>query len=325
VIHRRAALAAPWLLPAGRAFAQAPSQGLFTRPLRLIATFGAGSTVDLMARALSGPLGEQLGQPVVVENRAGAGGNLGTEAALRATPDGHTLALATSGALAINPVLLPAMPFDVAKDVAPLSLVAIGPNLLLVRRDLPATDIPGLIALARARPGQLTYGSSGVGSSNHLAGALFSATAGVELTHVPYRGNADMANDLLAGRLDMVFSGLPPVLGLLRDGAVRALAVAGPDRVAQLPAVPTMAEAGLPGAEAIVFYGLVTAAGVPQPQREALAAAARAALAAPALAASFAALGSVPRGSDAAAFAALIAAETVKWRAVIERYGIAPG
>jgi len=321
MIGRRAALAAPALLLAR----QAAGQGLFTRPLRLIATFGPGSTVDLMARALAGPLGEQLGQPVAVENRAGAGGNLGTEAALRATPDGHTLALATSGALAINPVLLPAMPFDVARDVAPLSLVAIGPNLLLARRDLPAADIAALVALARARPGQLTYGPSGVGSSNHLAGALFSATAGVDLTHVPYRGNAEMANDLLAGRLDLVFSGLPPVLGLLRDGAVRALAVAGPARVPQLPAVPTVAEAGLPGAEAIVFYGLVTAAGVPAPQRAALGAAARAVLASPALAETFATLGSTPQGSDGPAFAALIAAETAKWRGVIARYDIRPG
>jgi tripartite-type tricarboxylate transporter receptor subunit TctC len=320
VIGRRGALAAPVLL-----FGTARAQGLFTRPLRLIAPFGPGSTVDLMARALAGPLGEALGQPVVVENRAGAGGNIGVEAAARAAKDGHTLALGTSGPLAINPALLDRMPYDVATELAPVSLLAIGPNLLAVGPAVVAADLGALVAQARARPGVLTYGSSGIGSSNHLAGAVFSEAAGVELNHVPYRGNAEMANDLLAGRLDMVFSGLPPVLPLLQAGNLRALAIAGPRRVPQLPAVPTMAEAGLAEAEAMVFYGLVTAAGTPAPVLAALAAGVRQALGRADLQAVYAGLGSAAEGSTPEAFGTLIASEPARWRGVIGRFGIRPG
>jgi len=325
VIPRRALLAAPALLLARPAAAQAGSGRFPDRPVRLIAPFGPGSTVDLMARALAGPLGSALGQPVVVENRTGAGGNLGVEAAVRAPKDGHTLALGTSGPLAINPVLLDAMPYDVARDVAPVSLVAVGPNVLVLRRDLPVGDLGGLIDTARTRPGALTFGSSGVGSSNHLAGSVFAAAADIDLTHVPYRGNAEMVNDLLAGRLDMVFSGLPPVLPALQAGRLRALAVAGPRRLPQIPEIPTMAEAGLRGAEAIVFYGLVTAAGTPDSSLAVLAEAARKALAEPALQASFTALGSAAEGSTQAAFGDLIEFETARWRGIIQRYGIRPG
>ncbi|MFC7538178.1 tripartite tricarboxylate transporter substrate-binding protein [Siccirubricoccus deserti] len=262
---------------------------------------------------------------MVVENRAGAGGNIGVEVAARAAKDGHTLALGTSGPLAINPALLDRMPYDVATELAPVSLLAIGPNLLAVGPAVVAADLGALIAQAKARPARLTYGSSGIGSSNHLAGAVFAAAAGVELNHVPYRGNAEMANDLLAGRLDMVFSGLPPVLPLLQAGSLRALAIAGPRRVPLLPAVPTMAEAGLAEAEAVVFYGLVTVAGTPAPVLAALSAGMRQALGRADLQATYTGLGSAAEGSSPEEFGRLISSETVRWRGVIQRFGIRPG
>jgi tripartite-type tricarboxylate transporter receptor subunit TctC len=230
-VRRRALPAALLALATGPTPRVALAQGFPNRPIRLIAPFGAGSTVDLMARALAGPLAEVLGQPVVVENRGGAGGNLGVDTAAKAPRDGHVLAIGTSGPLAINPVLLPQMPYEVARDLAPVSLLAIGPNLLVVGNGVPVRDVAELVALAKARPGALNFGSSGIGSTNHLAGEVFRAAAGVELTHVPYRGNAEMMNDLLGGQLQMLFSGIPPVLPLVQDGRVRVLAVSGPRRL----------------------------------------------------------------------------------------------
>jgi tripartite-type tricarboxylate transporter receptor subunit TctC len=321
-LSRRAALLGTAIAPVS---ARAQTAGFPARPIRLIAPFAPGATVDLMSRALAGPLGEILGQPVVVENRAGAGGNVGIEAVARAPRDGHVIGLSTPGPLSINPHLLPAMPFDPGVDIAPVSLVAIGPNLLAVARGLPAADLPGLIALAKARPGALTYGSSGVGSTNHLAGAAFAAAAEVDLVHVPYRGNAEMANDLLAGRLDMVFSGLPPLVPLLQAGSLRALAVTGPRRLPSLPEVPTIAEAGLPEAQAIIYYGLVAPGGTPEPVIAALAASARQAMARPEVQATFAGFGTPAEPSTPEAFARLIASESARWREVIRRFQIRPG
>ncbi|WP_149537330.1 Bug family tripartite tricarboxylate transporter substrate binding protein [Siccirubricoccus phaeus] len=320
MICRRAALALPFLLPAA-----ARAEARFTRPIRLIAPFAPGATVDLMARAMAGPLGEGLGQPVLVENRAGAGGNVGIDAVAKAAKDGHVIGLCTPGPLSINPHLMPSMPFDPATEIAPVCLVAIGPNVLAVAKELPARDVAGLVALAKSRPGQLSYGSSGVGSTNHLAGAAFAAAAGLELVHVPYRGNAEMANDLLAGRLDMVFSGLPPLVPLLQAGTLRALAITGPVRLPSLPGVPTVAEAGQPAAAAIIYYGLVAPGATPAPVLAALADSARKALARPEIRAVFEGFGTPAQPSTPEEFVALIAAESAKWRKVIQQFDIRAG
>ena len=320
-IARRAALALPLLLPRfGRG-----AEGFPTRPIRMLAPFAPGSTVDLMGRAIAPGMGEILGQPVIVENRAGAGGNVAIDVVAKAPKDGYTVAVCTPGPLSINPTLMPSMPFDPATDIAPVSLIAIGPNILAVGKALPVDSVAGLVALARTKPGVLTFGSSGVGSTNHLAGAAFAAAAGVDILHVPYRGNAEMANDLLAGRLDMVFSGLPPLVPLLGAGTLRALAVTGPRRLPSMPAVPTIAEAGLPEAQAIIYYGLVTTGGTPAPVLAALEDAVRRALAKPQVQAVFNGFGTPAEASTPAEFAALIAAEATKWRGVIRRFDIKPG
>ncbi len=321
---RRALIGTALLAPALVA-PRARAQAWPSRPIRMIAPFAPGSTVDLMGRAIAPAMTEILGQPVLVENRAGAGGNLAIDVVAKAPKDGLTIAVCTPGPLSINPFLLPSMPFDPVADIAPVSLLAIGPNILAVGKALPARDVAGLVALAKAKPGTLTYGSSGVGSTNHLAGAAFAAAAGVDLVHVPYRGNAEMANDLLAGRLDMVFSGLPPLVPLLQAETLRALAVTGPRRLPSMPDVPTIAEAGLPEAQAIIYYGIVTTAGVPAPVIAALEDAVRRSLARPEVQAVFAGFGTPAGASTPAEFAALIASEATKWRAVIRRFDIRPG
>ena len=317
---RRALLGAALFTPG-----LARAQGYPSRPVRMIAPFAPGSTVDLMGRAIAPALTEALGQPVLVENRAGAGGNLAIEVVAKAPKDGLTIAVCTPGPLSINPFLLPSMPFDPAADIAPVSLLAIGPNILAVGKALPARDVAGLVALAKAKPGTLTYGSSGVGSTNHLAGAAFAAAAGVDLVHVPYRGNAEMANDLLAGRLDTVFSGLPPLVPLLQAGTLRALAVTGPRRLPSMPEVPTIAEAGLPEAQAIIYYGVVTTGGVAASVIAVLEDAVRRSLARPEVQAVFNGFGTPAGASTPAEFAALIASEATKWQGVIRRFDIRPG
>jgi tripartite-type tricarboxylate transporter receptor subunit TctC len=292
------------------------------RPIRLISPFSAGSTVDIMARTIAPPLGELLGQNVVVENRGGAGGNIGVDAVAKAAPDGYTLGIGTTGPLAINPHLMAKVPYDPTRDFAPVVLLAQGPNVLVVHPSVPARTVAELVALAKAKPGTLSYGSAGVGSTGHLAGELFRSLAGIDIAHVPYKGNQDALTDVIAGQIQIVFSGLPPILSSVQAGRIRALAIAGDRRLPPIPDVPTVAEAGLKGAEVMPWYGVIAPAGTPSDVVDRLNAAVTKVMAQPDVRAKFLATGSDPAVGTPAAFATLIREEGVRWRDVIRKAGI---
>ena len=317
---RLAALFAACGLLAAPQLAQAQSYP--ARPIRLIVPFGPGSTVDIMARALSQPLLEQTGQSIVVDNKPGAGGTLGVDAIAKAPKDGYTIGIGTTGPLTINPALQAKMPFDTLTDLAPVSLVATGPNAVLVHPQVPAKNVKELIAYARANPGALNFASSGVGSTNHLAGELFKSVAGIQMVHVPYKGNGEALADLLAGRVQVLFSGLPPVISQVQAGRARAIAIAGPARAASLPDVPTVAEAGLPGAEVLVWYGVLAPAGTPKEILTRLQGEVAKAMARPDIRARFTEAGSDPVSSTPEEFSRMIRADLAKWKQVINTANI---
>ncbi|ADP18025.1 extra-cytoplasmic solute receptor family protein 125 [Achromobacter xylosoxidans A8] len=234
------------------------------RPIRLIATFGPGSSIDIIARLVAKPLSEQLGQPVIVENKPGAGGDLGTDIVAKSAKDGYTIGFASAGPITVNPNARKKMPYDALKDLAPVALVATGPNVILVNPSIPVTNLKELIAYIKANPNKVNYASAGVGTSGHIAGELFQHLSKTEILHVPYKGNSDAITDTLGGRTQMVISGVPPILSFVKSGQLRALAVADTKRSPLLPDVPTVAEAGLPGAESVAWYGIVAPAGTPQ-------------------------------------------------------------
>jgi tripartite-type tricarboxylate transporter receptor subunit TctC len=241
----------------------AQAQPYPSKPIRLVCPFPPGGAVDIASRAVAQALTQQLGQPVTVDNRPGAGGNIGAEVVAKSPADGYTLLMATSNILAINPALYSKMPFDPLKDFAPVSIVVEVSNVLVLHPSVPANSVQELIALARQQPGKLTYASSGNGTSMHLAGELFKSMAGLEMIHVPYKGAAASTVDLLAGRVNMVFDSLPPALPNIKAGKLRALAVTGSKRSQFLPDLPTIAEAALPGYETAIWFGIVAPAGTP--------------------------------------------------------------
>jgi tripartite-type tricarboxylate transporter receptor subunit TctC len=292
------------------------------RPLRLVVPFAAGGPADIFGRLFAEALGAGLGQPVVLENRTGAGGLVGTDAVAKAAPDGLTLAFTGAGALAIAPAMPTRMPFDVFRDLAHLTLVVRVPEVLVVNAGGNAASLPDLVAAARARRGALSYGSAGVGSITHLASALFAKEAGIEAEHIPYRGIAPAVTDLLAGRIAWVIADVPVLQPHIESGALRPLAVTTAARVGGLPAVPTTAELGLPRVTSDNWYGLAVPAATPAPIRERLQEAALAALRAPELARSFAA-----RGGEAAPMTteethAFLRAEMAKWAPLVREAGV---
>lgn len=259
---RRSLLAAGGTMLAAPAFAQANWPD---KPIRFVVPFAPGGTTDILARVLAPRLTQGLGVSVVVENRGGAGGTVGHEVVVRAAPDGNTIMLGHIGTLGVNPSLYPRLSFDPIGGVAPVSMVALVPNILAVHPSVPARTLQELIALARARPGELTYGSAGNGSAAHIAAAALGHAAGVEFTHVPYRGSGPMANDLIAGQINFTMTGGTVVMPLVRDGRLRALGVSSRARMQADPSIPTIAEQGLPGFETTQWYCVVTTAGVPAP------------------------------------------------------------
>jgi tripartite-type tricarboxylate transporter receptor subunit TctC len=299
----------------------ARAQDYPSRPIMLVVPYPPGGGNDVIARIVAGKLSAALGREIVVENHGGAGGTIATRQVARAAPDGYTLLVATSS-LAINPAIYPDVGYDPRKDFAAVGLMATSQNVLLVNPAVAASSVAELIARAKAEPGRLTYASTGGGNSVQLAAQLFAEMAHVTLTQVPYKGNAPALTDLLGGHVDIMFSPLPAAVGLVRDGKVRALAVTGRARSPLFAELPTIAEAGLPGYDCELHYGIVAPAGVPRPIVDKLNAALRGALVQPDVAQRFAALGAEVLSSAPDAYAADIAAEEAKWSPIVRRAGV---
>ena len=244
------------MLVASPAFAQ----GWPSRPVRVVAAYPAGGSIDIVARLVSQRLGESLGQPFIVENKAGAAGNIGTDFVAKAAPDGYTLLMGSAAAISSAPNVYAKLPYDPLKDLLPIVLVANQPNALIVRPGLAANNVREFIALARANPGKLNYGSSGVGASQHMTAELFAMMTGVQITHVPYKGGAPAMADLMSGQIDFMFDPVPTSIQVVRSGKVRALAVTSLRRSEVMPDLPSMAEAGLDGFELRGWIGLLAPA-----------------------------------------------------------------
>jgi tripartite-type tricarboxylate transporter receptor subunit TctC len=292
------------------------------RPVRIVAPFAPGGLADVLSRAVGERLQKQLGQPFVVENRPGAGGNIGADLVARAEPDGYTLLMSSAGILTINQFLYTAMPFDPAAALIPVSVVADMPMLLVVRRELAARDVREFLALARGTPGGLFYGSPGHGTTGHLGMELFMHATGVKLQHVPYKSAAEAVQAALAGQTQAMFDNPPTVMAQIRAGGLRALGVAARQRIPQLPDVPTIAESGVPNFEASSWFGLVAPARTPPPIVERLAAETAKAVQDPEMRARFDQLGARLVGNSPSEFAHLVARERASWGEVIKSAGI---
>jgi tripartite-type tricarboxylate transporter receptor subunit TctC len=301
--------------------ASAVAQDYPARPITLVVPYPAGGGNDVLGRLVAERMGKALNGTVVVENRGGAGGTIGTRQVAKAAPDGYTMLIATSS-LAINPSLYPNVGYDPRKDFAPIGLIASGANVVLVHPSVPAKSIGELIALAKKNPGKLNFASTGSGSSVHLAAELFAAMAGIRINHVPYRGSGPALNDLLGGHVTMMFATLPSAIGIVRGGKVRALAVTSARRSDVFPELPTIAETGLTGYQAELHYGLVAPAGTPRPIVERLNAALRTALEDATLRERLAREGAVPLPSTPEEYAADIEAEEKKWSKIIRDAGV---
>lgn len=304
-------------LAGGNAMAQAYP----AKPITMVVPFAAGGTTDILARVIGQALNKELGQPVVIDNRAGAGGNIGGALAAKAPADGYTLFMGTVGTHAINAALYKKMPFDHINDFTPLTRVAMVPNLLVANPAQPFKTVKELIAYAKANPGKVNFGSSGNGSSIHLSGELFKSMTGVEMVHVPYRGSAPAVTDLLGNQIAIMFDNMPSAIQHVRSGRLRPIAVTTAKRSPELPNVPTIAEAGVPGYEATSWFGLFAPAKLPADVTNRLGAALTKVLNDPEVKKKIAEQGGEPMVEKPAEFAAFIAKETDKWARVVKASG----
>nr|WP_243419639.1 tripartite tricarboxylate transporter substrate binding protein [Cupriavidus alkaliphilus] len=296
------------------------AQSFPARPVRLVVPYPPGGPTDIVARVVGQKLSERLGQPLVVENRPGAGGNIGAEAVARAAPDGYTLLVATT-AHAINMTLFRKPGYDTRKDFAPVSLLTRGPLVLVTAPATPAASVAELIAMARGRPGQLTFASSGNGQSTHLAAELFNSMAGVRMTHVPYKGSAPALTDVMGGQATVMFDTMLSAMPFVRDGKLRALAVTGAQRSPAAPDTPTIAQSGLPGYEATAWNALLAPAGTPPAVLEAIAAALKSVLDDADVRARFATQGFAAEWTSPPATAKFLDQEIDKWARVVKASG----
>jgi tripartite-type tricarboxylate transporter receptor subunit TctC len=293
-----------------------------SRPVTLIVPFPAAGSSDILARLVSERAERSLGQPIVIENRPGAGGNIGTELAARAPADGYTLVLCTIGTCAINPALYEKMPYDLERDFRAVILFGSIANLLTVNPSVPARDVAELVALAKSRPGKLSFGSSGYGSSPHLAGELFKQAAGIDLIHVPYRGSAPAITDLRGGQIDVFFDNTPSILPQVKAGAVRALATTGAVRSPLVPDVPTMAESGYRDFVIAPWFGVMTARATPDEMVDRINGAYDEALRDAAIVRRLAEIGMTAHGGPAESFQEHIRKESTRWGALVKQHGI---
>ncbi|WCM87480.1 tripartite tricarboxylate transporter substrate binding protein [Acidovorax sp. NCPPB 3576] len=318
---RRTLLAAALALAATGFAPAAFAQAFPNKPITIIVPFAAGGTTDILARVIGQGLSAELGQSVVVDNRAGAGGNIGGQMAARAPADGYTLFMGTVGTHAINAALYKKMPFDPVKDFAPLTRVANVPNLLVANPNQPYKTVQELIAYAKANPGKVNFGSSGSGSSIHLSGELFKSLAKVDMQHVPYKGSAPAVTDLLGNQIGIMFDNMPSAIQHVRSGKLRPIAVTTAKRSPELPDVPTIAEAGVPGYEATSWFGMFAPAGTPAPIVAQLNKALVKVLSQADVKKKLADQGAEPVSETPEQFAAFIQAESAKWGKVVKESG----
>lgn len=314
-----ALIATPFVARAGVAADAYPS-----KPIKLTLGFAPGGITDILARFVAAHMATTLKTQVIVDNRPGAGGNIAAGQVAHAAPDGYSLLFGTLGTAVTNQFIYKDMPFDTAKDFAPVALVGSVPNVLLVHRDVPAQSIQDYIALAKAKPGSMDYGSAGLGSSTHLAMELFKTMTGIQAEHVPYKGSALLQQDLLAGRIQSAMDSISIHLPHIRSGALRALGVTSPTRAPDLPDVPTIAEAAVPGYDAVVWLYVSAPAGTPQPIITKLSDAVAGGVRSAAMQDQFRGVGAVPLPGSADALARHIVSETVKWKKIVDAAGLKP-
>ncbi|MET0277434.1 MAG: tripartite tricarboxylate transporter substrate binding protein [Pseudorhodoplanes sp.] len=314
-----------FLLAATALALPAYAQEFPSKPIKLIVPFPPGGPNDIIARVVGAKMSELIGQPVVIDNRGGAGGVLGTDAVAKVEPDGYTIAITSAGALAISKSLQEKLPYDTLKDLKPVTLVAKVPELLVVANNVPAKSMPELLALAKAKPGQLNFASTGPGSMPHLAGELFKTSAGIDIVHVPYKGAAPAVNDIIGEQVQMVFLDIPVLLPQVQAGKVRPIAIGSRERVPSLPDVPTTAEVGLPQIEAENWYGMVAPAATPTAIIAKLHKATVDALRSADVKDKLASQGAILVGNTPEEFAAYIQSEIDKWGKVAKAANIKAG
>jgi len=299
----------------------AAQQGFPTRPVRLLIPYAAGGAVDILGRTLGDELSKRWKQPVVIENRTGAGGTIASAVVAKAAPDGYTLVIVASGH-SINPYLYQNLPYDTFKDLKPISLLGSSPNMMMVASNSPLKSVADVLATARAKPGSLSYGMSGIGTSTHLAGELFKYMAKVDIVAVSYKGGAPIINDLLGGHLPLSFNNIPESIGQIKGGNLRPLGVTSAKRSAVLPDVPPIAESGVPGYDTFVWWGMIGPGALPADLTAKISKDCAEALHAPAVKQRLDNLGAVVAGSSPAEFEKLIRADYEKWGPVIKAAGI---